>query len=94
MTTIDIVAKELHMRPNELLHESLRTYLERRLAKVEAEIFALAKKYGVKDVFELDTKVKDGLIKEENAHEDYFNLDNLEADRDKIKKLLEEFRCQ
>ncbi|KAA3605613.1 MAG: hypothetical protein D8M57_14840 [Candidatus Scalindua sp. AMX11] len=82
------------MRPNELLHESLRTYLERRLAKVEAEIFALAKKYGVKDVFELDTKVKDGLIKEENAHEDYFNLDNLEADRDKIKKLLEEFRCQ
>lgn len=90
MTTIDIVAKELHMKPNELLHESLRTYLDRRLSKVEAEIFVLARKYGVKDVFELDTKAKDGLINEEDAHEDYFNLDNLEADRDKIKKLLEE----
>ncbi len=90
MATIDIVAKELHMKPNELLHESLRTYLDRRLSKVEAEIFVLVKKYGVKDVFELDTKVKDGLIKEEDAHEDYFNLDNLEADRDKIKRLLEE----
>ena len=90
MATIDIVAKELHMKPNELLHDSLRTYLDRRLSKVEAEIFVLVKKYGVKDVFELDTKVKDGLIKEEDAHEDYFNLDNLEADRDKIKRLLEE----
>ncbi len=90
MATIDIVAKELHMKPNELLHESLRTYLDRRLSKVEAEIFVLVKKYGVKDVFELDTKVKDDLIKEEDAHEDYFNLDNLEADRDKIKRLLEE----
>ncbi len=90
MTAIEIVAKELHMKPNELLHESLRTYLDRRLSTVEAEIFVLVKKYGVKDVFELDTKVKDGLIKEEDAHEDYFNLDNLEADRDKVKRLLEE----
>jgi len=90
MTAVDIVAKELHMKPNELLHESLRTYLDKRLSRVEAEIFTLVKKYGVKDVFELDTKVKDGLIKEEDAHEDYFNLDNLEADRNKIKKLIEE----
>lgn len=90
MTTIDIVAKELHMKPDELLHESIRTYLDRRLSKVEAEIFLLVKRYGVKDVFELDTKVKDGLINEEDAHDDYFNLDNLEADRDKIKRLLEE----
>lgn len=90
MATIDIVAKELHMKPNELLHESLRTYLCRRLSKIEADIFVLVKKYGVKDVFELDENIHNGLIKEEDAHEDYFNLDNLEADRDKIKKLLEE----
>lgn len=45
MTTIDIVAKELHMKPNELLHESLRTYLDRRHSKIEAEIFTLVKKY-------------------------------------------------
>ncbi len=90
MTTIDIVAKELHMKPNELLHESLRTYLYKRLSKVESEIFILAKKYGVKDVFELDTKVKEGLVNEDEAHEDYFTMDNLEADRDKIRKLIEE----
>ena len=90
MTTIDMVANKLHMKPNELLHKSLTTYLDKKLSRIESEIFCLVKKYGVKDVFELDAKVKDGLIKEEDAHEDYFNLDNLEADRDKIKKLIEE----
>ncbi len=89
MAVIDMVAKELHMKPEELLKESLRTYLEKKLSRVEADIFLLAKKYGVKDVFELDSKVKEGLISESEAYEDYFVLDNLEAEREKIKKSLE-----
>jgi hypothetical protein len=89
MAVIDAVAKDFHMKPKELLKESLKTYLEKRLSKVEADIFLLAKKYGVKDVFELDAKVKEGLFKEKEAYEDYFALDNLEAEREKIKKYLE-----
>ena len=60
MAVIDKVAKEFRMKPKELLKESLKTYLEKRLSKVEADIFLLAKKYGVKDVFELDSKAKRG----------------------------------
>jgi len=90
MNIIDGVAKELHMKPNELIKESVRTYLEQRLSKIETEIFVLAKKYGVKDVFELDSKVKEGIVSEKEAYDDYFTFDNLEADREKIKKLLEE----
>jgi hypothetical protein len=90
MNIIDGIAKELHMRPNELVRESIRTYLEQRLSKIETEIFVLAKKYGVNDVFELDSRVKEGLISEKDAYDDYFTFDNLEADREKIKKLLEE----
>lgn len=89
MAVIDEVAKELHMKPKELLKESLKTYLEKRLTKVEADIFLLAKKYGIKDVFEFDSKVKAGFIRESDAYEDYFNFDNLEAEREKIKKILE-----
>ena len=89
MAVIDKVAKEFHMKPKELLKESLKTYLEKRLSKVEADIFLLAKKYGVKDVFELDSKVKEGFLTEKEAYEDYFILDNLETERDKIKKFLE-----
>ena len=89
MNIIDGVAKELQMNPNDLIKQSVRTYLKQMLAKVESEIFILAKKYGVKNVFELDSKVKEGLIREKDAYDDYFAFDNLEADREKIKRLLE-----
>jgi len=55
MNVIDSVAKELYMSPNELIKEGVRTYLKQMLSKIESEIFILAKKYGVKDVFELDS---------------------------------------
>lgn len=89
MTVVDMVAKEFHLNPKELLKDSIRTYLQQRLSKVEADIFIIAKKYGVKDVFELDVNVKKGLVSEKEAYDDYFALDNLEAEREKIKKLLE-----
>ena len=90
MNVLDGVAKELQMNPEELMKESVKTYLNQKLSKVESEIFILARKYGVKDVFELDSRVKEGLISEKDAYEDYFAYDNLEVDRDKIKKLLED----
>lgn len=90
MTAIEAVAKELHMRPNELINESLRAYLERRLANIESQLFTISRKYGVKDVFELDAKIKDGFVHEQEAYEDYFALDNLEAEREKIKMFIQE----
>lgn len=89
MAGIDAVAKEFNMKPKELLKESLKTYLEKRLSKVESDIFLLAKKYGVKNVFELDSKVKEGLFAEKDSYDDYFVFDNLEAEREKIRKYLE-----
>ncbi len=89
MTVIDIAAKELQMKPGELLKESLKTYLEKRLSKVEADIFLLTKKYGVKDVFEFDSKLKEGFISEEIAYDDYFTFDNLEEEREKLKAIFE-----
>ena len=91
MTVISMVAKELQMSPKDLLKESLKTYLEKRLARVESDIFIIAKKYGVKDIFELDTKIKDGFLTEKEAYGDYFIFDNLGAERQKIKTFLEKF---
>ena len=88
MTVIELVAKELQMSPKELEKESLRSYLEKRLLKVESEIFRLAKKFGVSSVFELDKKLKDGRVREKDAFEEYFALDHLESERDKIRALL------
>lgn len=88
MTVVDMVAKEFHLSPKELLKDSIRAYLHQRLSKIEADIFILAKAYGIKDVFELDAKIREGLVSEKMAYDDYFALDNLEAEREKIKKLL------
>lgn len=88
MTAIDAIAKEFHMKPKDLLKASLKTYLGQRLSRIEADLFLIAKKYGVKDIFQLDEKIKAGLVTEEKSYEDYFALDNLEAEREKIKKFL------
>lgn len=39
MAVIDAVVKEFNMKPKDLLKESLKTYLEKGLSKVEADIF-------------------------------------------------------
>lgn len=89
MTVIEMVAKELRMTPNELEKESLKSYLEKRLSKIESEIFRLAGKFGIRDVLDLDTKLKEGLINEKDSFEDYFTLDQLETEREKLRELLE-----
>jgi hypothetical protein len=89
MTVIELVDKELHMKPKELLNESLKSYLIQRLSKVETELFVIAKKYGVKSIFELDSKIQGGVVSEKDSFEDYFAFDNLEAEREKIKQFIE-----
>lgn len=89
MTILDMVAQAFQIPPQSLLQESLKVYLKQKLLRVESEIFVLAKKYGVQNVFELDAKVKEGFFQEQEAHDDYFKLDHLEAERDKIKQLLD-----
>lgn len=81
MIAIEQLARELHMKPEELMKESIETFLRRKLRIIETELFLLAKKYGVSDVFDFDRIVKEGRLHEEDAFEDYFKFDNLEAER-------------
>jgi hypothetical protein len=91
MTVIEATAETLHMKPDVLLKESLEFYIEQKISAIEADIFLIAKKYGVKDVFELDKRIEEGLISETEAYDDYFHLDHLEAERQKLKKVAENF---
>lgn len=89
MSVIEATAQTLQMKPDDLVKESLKVYVDQKLSAVEAEIFLLAKKYGVKDVFELDKRVEQGLVSEDEAYEDYFRFDHLEAERKKLKQVVE-----
>ncbi|RME62662.1 MAG: hypothetical protein D6778_10830 [Nitrospirae bacterium] len=82
------------MSPSEVLKESVTIYLEKKLLAVESELFRLGKKYGVKDIFELDKKIKEGVFAEKDTFEDYFYFDNLEAERQRLKALLKQVDVQ
>jgi hypothetical protein len=91
MTVIETTAKSLQMNPDGLLRESLKVFIDQKLSAIEAEIFSIAKKHGVKDVFEMDKRIGEGLVSEDEAFEDYFRLDYLEAERQKLKHAAENF---
>lgn len=87
--TLEELAKDLRMKPDELMKESLETFLKHKLKVIESELFLLAKRYGVRDVQEFDRMIQEGKFHEEDAFEDYFRFDNLEAERDLILEYLD-----
>lgn len=86
------VAEALDMKQDFLARKSLTLYLEKELCDTEAAIFKITSKYGVKPVFELDDRLKQGKLKEENMLDDFLELDYLEAKRDKIRRVLEKIQ--
>jgi len=87
--TLEELAKDLRMKPDELMKESLETFLKHKLKVIESELFLLAKRYGVRDVQEFDRMIQEGKFHEEDVFEDYFRFDNLEAERDLILEYLD-----
>lgn len=83
------IANELDVNINKLERESLELYLRQKLREIDVQLFAFAKKYGVSNILEFDELVKRGKVHEESSFEDFFEFDNLEADRDKLIELLE-----
>ena len=84
------IAQKLQLSPEELEQESLRLFVNHHLRLVESQLLSLARKYGVKTVTELDEMVRRGQIHEDEAFEDYFEFDHLEAERDVLLDSLRE----
>ena len=89
MELLGEAAEALDVSEDLLARQSLRVYLERELRHTEAAILKVASRYGVKSVFELDDWLTQGRLKEEDLLDDFFELDYLEAKRDKICRILE-----
>jgi hypothetical protein len=87
---VEQFANRLKTNPEQLERESLRFYLNHQLRVIETELFALARRYGVKTVFELDKAIQDGKFNETQAFEEYFRFDSLEDERDTLRGLLEQ----
>lgn len=90
MLSIQQIAREFKIDSNELIQKSVKLYLQQQLTKIEAELFQYCKKYGVKTVFEMDERLKDGSLRENDIIDDFFTFDHLEHERERIMSLLEE----
>ena len=88
MLSVQSIAKEFNVSPKQLMDESLRLYLHQELVKVETELFRYAQKYGVETVTELDKKLQNGFLKEDEIHDDFFVFDHLEYEKERLLKFL------
>lgn len=84
------IASKLQLSPQELEQASLRLFLNHKLRLVESQLLSLAHKYGVQTVAELDERIQRGQIHEDEAFEDYFEFDHLEAEREVLLDSLKE----
>ena len=90
MSTISKVSELLGIDVSTLEKESLRVYLKKKMREYNAEILEICRKYGVKSAKEFEELYKSGKLDEENTIDDFFRLDYLESQVEKIKAALRE----
>jgi hypothetical protein len=86
---LSTVARELGISEDDLLKQGLRSFLERQLREVKAEIFEISGRHGVSSVIEMDARYRDGTLEEADSWRDLQRLDHLEHKRDSLLQLLE-----
>jgi len=90
MRTISKVSELLGIDESTLEKESLKVYLKKKMMEYNAEIIEICRKYGIKSAKEFEELYKSGKLDEENTLDDFFRLDYLETQIEKIKAALRE----
>jgi len=92
MQVFQEVAKALNINQEGLEKDSLKTFLEKELRNIEAEIYRIAARHGIKSILELDEKLRKGEVTEEEIRDDFMELDYLESRKDSILSAIEKIR--
>jgi len=90
MSVISRASRVLGMDESTLEKESLRTFLRKKIREYEAEMIEIHRKYGVRSAREFEKLYELGKLSEEETLDDFFKLDYLESQVEKIKALLRE----
>jgi len=86
---INDLAKKLNLSAEEMIKESLKVFLEKKLRELKVEIFKIRSKYGVSSVEEFEELYKKGEIEEKDTWQDLQRLDHLEFKKEEIEKALQ-----
>jgi hypothetical protein len=85
---IEALAEKLNLSKDEMLRDSLKVFLEKKLREIKTEIFKIRTKYGVSSVEEFEDRYKKGDIEEKDTWQDLQKLDHLEFKKDELEKAL------
>jgi hypothetical protein len=88
MQYVDSVAEKLNISRDDILRESLRFYLERKIRELKTEIFKIRTKYGVSSVEEFEEKYRKGEIPEKDSWQEFQSLDHLEFKKNELETAL------
>jgi hypothetical protein len=86
---IDSVAETLNLSREEMIHESIKFYLEKKIRELKTDIYRIRTKYGVSSIEDFEEKYKKGEIEEKNSWQEFQTLDHLEFKKDELEKALE-----
>lgn len=89
---IENTAETLNISRDEMIRESLRLYLERKIRELKIEIFKIRTKYNISSIEEFDEKYKTGEIDEKDSWQEYQQLDHLEFKKEELEKTLENIK--
>lgn len=82
------VAEILNLPEQEVERESLKTFLEDKLKKLLIEQLQLTRKYGIKNLDEIEKFYAEEKLSERESWEDYFELQHIESEIESVKKAL------
>lgn len=88
MKELDALAKNLNLSKEEMLKESLKVFLERKLREIKTEMFKIRTKYGVSSVKEFEELYRKGEVEEKDTWQDLQRFDHLEFKKDELEKAL------
>jgi hypothetical protein len=83
------LAETLDLTEEELIHEGVRSFLEEKLRVLTAEYRARCAALGVSSLDELDEKLRQGVVSEEESLDEFQRLDYLVEQIEHIRSLLE-----
>jgi hypothetical protein len=86
---IENVAEKLNISRDEIIRESLRFFLEKKIRELKTEIFKIRAKYGVSSIEDFEERYKTGEIEEKDSWQEFQQLDHLEFKKDELEKALE-----
>lgn len=88
VSELEALAEKLNLTKDEMLRESLKYFLEKKLREIKIEMYKIRTKYKVSSVEEFEELYRRGEIEEKDSWQELQRLDHLEFKKDELEKAL------